>query len=293
VIVTGKKHGMRMVGASFTQRLQPTDITSADAMSVDHSCLNIGVNKDKTSMAETRMLRTKIWSDGWFSSLSREAQLLYLYLISNKNTHICGFYELTNMEIMAHMKYSSVEMLSKYIEELSPNVIYLKGWVYIRNYPKHQNVTNNAKVQAAIERALEDVPAEILNLKSEIINHKSETMDSLSIPSKNDEKVDKSVEKVVAYGEFKNVKLSDDEKVSLINKYGREEAKKLVEELSTYISSSGKRYKNHYATLLNWARRKGLSVIPSTEPKMIAEMTDNGMVRMVPNPNYKGNSSTL
>ena len=30
----------------------------------------------------------------------------------------------------------------------------------------------------------------------------------------------------------------------------------LVEELSQYLASSGKRYKSHYATLLNWSRRR-------------------------------------
>ena len=34
------------------------------------------------------------------------------------------------------------------------------------------------------------------------------------------------------------------------------DASDLVEELSSYLASSGKRYKSHYATLLNWQRRK-------------------------------------
>ena len=53
------------------------------------------------------------------------------------------------------------------------------------------------------------------------------------------------------YGEFKNVLLTDDEykKVEEINALSQ------IENLSRYIASTGKRYKSHYATILNWDRR--------------------------------------
>lgn len=53
------------------------------------------------------------------------------------------------------------------------------------------------------------------------------------------------------YGEFKNVLLTDDEykKIEGINALSQ------IENLSRYIASTGKRYKSHYATILNWDRR--------------------------------------
>ena len=53
------------------------------------------------------------------------------------------------------------------------------------------------------------------------------------------------------YGEFKNVLLTDDEykKIEEINALSQ------IENLSRYIASTGKRYKSHYATILNWDRR--------------------------------------
>lgn len=53
------------------------------------------------------------------------------------------------------------------------------------------------------------------------------------------------------YGEFKNVLLTDDEykKLEGINALSQ------IENLSRYIASTGKRYKSHYATILNWDRR--------------------------------------
>lgn len=54
------------------------------------------------------------------------------------------------------------------------------------------------------------------------------------------------------YGEFKNVRLTDEE-------YKKLEERKLlpyIEKLSSYIASKGKKYKSHYATILNWSRKE-------------------------------------
>ena len=58
-----------------------------------------------------------------------------------------------------------------------------------------------------------------------------------------------------AYGEFSNVFLCDDELEKLQKKLGEKRALSYIERLSGYIASSGKKYKSHYATLLNWALR--------------------------------------
>lgn len=55
------------------------------------------------------------------------------------------------------------------------------------------------------------------------------------------------------YGVFKNVLLTDDEYHKLREKYV--DFADRIERLSGYIESTGKRYKSHYATILNWARR--------------------------------------
>lgn len=57
-----------------------------------------------------------------------------------------------------------------------------------------------------------------------------------------------------AYGEFENVLLSEQELNKLKTKFG-EDAGEYIERLSSYIASSGKRYKSHYATILTWAEK--------------------------------------
>ena len=58
------------------------------------------------------------------------------------------------------------------------------------------------------------------------------------------------------HGEFGNVLLTDDEFAKLCEKCPDADA--LITELDQYIESQGKtkKYKSHYATLLNWSRRK-------------------------------------
>lgn len=54
------------------------------------------------------------------------------------------------------------------------------------------------------------------------------------------------------YGEFKNVKLTEEE-------YKKLEERNLlpyIEKLSSYIASKGKKYKSHYATILTWSRKE-------------------------------------
>ena len=57
------------------------------------------------------------------------------------------------------------------------------------------------------------------------------------------------------YGEFKNVLLFDDEYKKLTDRFGEARAGQLIETLSAGIRSKGYKYKDHYAAILNWARR--------------------------------------
>ena len=56
------------------------------------------------------------------------------------------------------------------------------------------------------------------------------------------------------YGEFENVLLTDDEYKKLQEKFPRDYDIR-IERISGYLESTGKKYKSHYATILNWARK--------------------------------------
>ena len=56
------------------------------------------------------------------------------------------------------------------------------------------------------------------------------------------------------FGEFENVFLSADELQKLKSKLATE-TEGYIERLSSYIASSGKKYKSHYATILSWTQK--------------------------------------
>ena len=62
------------------------------------------------------------------------------------------------------------------------------------------------------------------------------------------------------YGEYKNVLLTDDELEKLKAEYF--DYKERIERLSSYVASTGKSYKSHYATIRNWARKDKEQPVP-------------------------------
>ena len=55
------------------------------------------------------------------------------------------------------------------------------------------------------------------------------------------------------YGEYENVLLTDEELEKLKAEYP--DWQERIERLSSYVASTGKAYKSHYATIRNWARK--------------------------------------
>lgn len=66
------------------------------------------------------------------------------------------------------------------------------------------------------------------------------------------------------YGVNNNVLLSDEEYKKICDEHPRDYQKR-IDSLSCYIASSGKAYKSHYFTILNWARRDTGQDTPAVE----------------------------
>ena len=83
------------------------------------------------------------------------------------------------------------------------------------------------------------------------INNSINNNKSKSSPEKVKEK-QKKVKR--SYGEFKNVKLTDEEVNKLKDRFPESYEGK-INDLSFYIESKGAKYKSHYATILTWDRK--------------------------------------
>lgn len=78
-------------------------------------------------------------------------------------------------------------------------------------------------------------------------------------------KIDKEKSTRHKYGEYKNVLLSDDDLEKLKKEFF--DWSDRIERLSAYMASTGKSYKNHLATIRNWARRDSRTPTADVKPK--------------------------
>jgi hypothetical protein len=109
-------------------------------------------------MAEFRQIHTRIWKDDWFSELSQDAKLLFVYLFSNEQAEVGGVYELP-------IKYMSFETgipqnrITELIVEFenSKKVYYRNGWVWVVNLRKY-NESGSVKVSIRINKDLASLP---------------------------------------------------------------------------------------------------------------------------------------
>lgn len=74
------------------------------------------------------------------------------------------------------------------------------------------------------------------------------------------------------YGEYKNVLLTDEEYEKLKAEYPDYEDR--IDRLSSYVESTGKSYKSHYATIRNWARKDAEKKPVYVQPEKPKNSTD-------------------
>lgn len=116
-------------------------------------------------MAKQRYINTKFWSDNWIIELDPLERYLFLYFLTNEHTNIAGIYELP-LRTMAFETGIDKEMLIKMLPRFEGKIYYIAGWVYIRNFSRHQAV--NDSVKKGIVSSMAEVPTEIKEAIKEI-----------------------------------------------------------------------------------------------------------------------------
>lgn len=122
-----------------------------------------------------------------------------------------------------------------------------RPYFYFPNWSKHQRVRDcKPKYPEPTDDSLRQVAADCGEARQS-----AAIIQSNPIQSESEYKGDSAREKH-KYGEYKNVLLTDDELEKLKAEYA--DYLDRIERLSSYIASTGKAYKSHYATIRNWAR---------------------------------------
>lgn len=113
-------------------------------------------------MAKERVINTKFWDDQYIVTLDPIEKLLFLYLLTNPLTNIAGIYEITTKRIAFDTgidRDTVLRILNRFEE--AGRVYYRDGYIIIKNFIKHQAVSEKSKIKAGIEKILNELPDNI------------------------------------------------------------------------------------------------------------------------------------
>jgi len=132
-------------------------------------------------MAEYKQLKIRIWQDNWFLSLSTNEKLLWLFILTNENCHVSGFYELSEVLIEPLTGIKDWDkILLKFV--VSEKIYYGHGWIYIKNYKKHQPVSS--KVSDNVNKSIKKQFEENDDIFNKIKEENDRYLKGLQAPSK-------------------------------------------------------------------------------------------------------------
>ena len=172
--------------------------------------------------------------------------------------------------IVAPRRNYSLQRVEKYLTELEKSGLIVRyqvngnQFLLAPNFEKHQTGLRKDK----------EAPSRIPPPGTELLRSKDGLTPDL-LPPKRREVKDKEKGSIkesgdtlshLKYGEFENVLLSEEEYEKLTEKIGKPQADDLIEQLSGYMAQNPKnasKYKDHYAVILNWARRDSRGGAPA------------------------------
>lgn len=111
-------------------------------------------------MSKQRYIDTHFWDDGYVLELDPTEKLVYLYLLTNPLTNICGIYEISATRIAFDTGIERglvIKILARF--QKGSRLRYSKGYVAIKKFIKHQ--AKNSKIKKGIELLLEKAPKDL------------------------------------------------------------------------------------------------------------------------------------
>jgi hypothetical protein len=112
-------------------------------------------------MASTmRSVDTKFWSDIWVRKLNALDRYAFLYFLTNEHSTWCGVYEVDLAMIAFESGIDEQDLKNSIMPRLEPKIIYVDGWVYIKNFEKYHG-NRSILTQKGIDIAWSKVPDEI------------------------------------------------------------------------------------------------------------------------------------
>ena len=221
-------------------------------------------------MAERRMFAKTIIDSDAFLDMPLSTQSLYFHLSMRADDD--GF--INNPKKIQRMVGASDDdlkllIVKNFIIPFESGIVVIKHWKihnYIRNdrykstvYQEEKAMLDTKGNNAYTVCLPSGIPSDNQNgyqMETQVrLGKDSIGKESIDIISDSDESEPPKPSKPVKHkhGEYANVLLTDDELDKLKAEYP--DWQERIERLSSYVASTGKSYKSHYATIRNWARK--------------------------------------
>ena len=213
------------------------------------SCINQNQAVRGEKVAEKRMFTKKITDSDAFLDMPMSTQCLYFHL--NMNADDDGF--VNNPKKIQRMIGASDDdvriLLSKsFILCFDNGVIVIKHWRMHNTLRKDRYKATTYQEEFNTLGLKENGTYTWQPNGNQVATQYRLEENSLDKDSKDKNNKHK-------YGEYKNVLLSDEDMEKLKNEFPTDYEER-IERLSSYMASKGTSYKNHLATIRNWARKE-------------------------------------
>lgn len=164
--------------------------------------------------------------------------------------------------------------------EIINNMIFLSSWEKYQSTDRLTEIREQTRARVAKHREKQKLlAAGQLDGESNVTCNVTVTQGNV-LEKDIDKDIDKDKNKSISkksprhkHGEYQNVLLSDDDLEKLKAEFPSDWDQR-IQRLSEYMASSGKSYKNHLATIRNWARRDKPAAKAAAKPAGGEDMTD-------------------
>jgi hypothetical protein len=214
------------------------------------------VKEGGTPMAERRMFTKKVTDDDNFMSLSSSAQALYLHLsMSADDDGFCNQVSISMFKAHASVQDLQALLEKRYIYQFDNGVIVIKHWRMANALRKDRYTPTAFKEERAQLDIKDNGSYTWLPDGCQVVANclPQDSIGKVSIDKDSIEQDSIGKKTRHKYGEYNNVLLTDEDYQKLITEFPNDYEER-IERLSSYIASTGKSYKNHLATIRNWAR---------------------------------------
>ena len=212
-------------------------------------------------MAKKRMYSNDVTDSDAFIEMSAAAQALYFHL--NQGADDDGFNN--QIQLAMHKAHASTDdlkilMAKSFVIRFDSGVIVIKHWRLHNTLRKDRYTPTNYQEEFEL-LGIKENGVYTLGCQpvANWLPNGCHSIDKVSVVESS--VVEESIEEAAPpkptrhkYGRYKNVLLTDEDYDKLRSEFPHDWGDRL-ERLSEYMASTGKSYKNHLATIRNWAKR--------------------------------------